>query len=264
MIVGAGMAGLTAANALHHAGIPAVVLEARDRIGGRLHTADVGGSPVDLGGSWIHTPIGNPMSAWADQVGVERRPANVLVGRRRLGRDARLVDRERFGPILGEGWESPAALEAIGATLSPGRVRRRRAGRVSSRARRRPGQSSSGCEPSSARRSNRTVPRRPTRMSAAGSVSSTLEYEGDYVGDMPLGGYGRARRGDGCRARHPPRLGRRDRSRAACRRHRLEPGRSHRDRQSRPRDPAARRPAGRIGPVRAGPCLPSGGPSWIA
>ena len=65
-----GVAGLTAANALTHAGVECVVLEARDRIGGRLHTVDVGGSPVDLGGSWIHMPDGNPMSAFARLAGV--------------------------------------------------------------------------------------------------------------------------------------------------------------------------------------------------
>ena len=70
LVVGAGVAGLTAANALTHAGVECVVLEARDRIGGRLHTVDVGGSPVDLGGSWIHMPDGNPMSAFARLAGV--------------------------------------------------------------------------------------------------------------------------------------------------------------------------------------------------
>ncbi|HEY7883259.1 MAG TPA: FAD-dependent oxidoreductase, partial [Streptosporangiaceae bacterium] len=38
VVVGAGIAGLTVANALAQAGVPCVVVEARDRIGGRLHT----------------------------------------------------------------------------------------------------------------------------------------------------------------------------------------------------------------------------------
>lgn len=60
ILIGAGMAGLTAASALAHAGIDAVALEGRDRIGGRLHTVGLGGSMVDLGGSWIHTPLAGP------------------------------------------------------------------------------------------------------------------------------------------------------------------------------------------------------------
>ena len=54
------------------------MLEARDRIGGRLHTADLGGSPVDLGGSWIHMPGGNPMTAFARLAGVDRRSADPM------------------------------------------------------------------------------------------------------------------------------------------------------------------------------------------
>ncbi len=70
LIIGAGMAGLTAANALNQAGIRTVILEARDRIGGRLHTVNVGGSAIDLGASWIHDPDGNPMTAFANAAGV--------------------------------------------------------------------------------------------------------------------------------------------------------------------------------------------------
>jgi len=76
LVIGAGIAGLTVANALTHAGVQCVVLEARDRIGGRLHTVDLAGSPVDLGGSWIHMPAGNPMSAFARLAGVPRRSAD--------------------------------------------------------------------------------------------------------------------------------------------------------------------------------------------
>jgi monoamine oxidase len=76
IVVGAGIAGLTVANALTHAGVEVVVLEARGRIGGRLHTVDLCGSQVDLGGSWIHTPDGNPMSALAGLLGVTRSPVD--------------------------------------------------------------------------------------------------------------------------------------------------------------------------------------------
>jgi monoamine oxidase len=76
MRFGGGTAGLTVANALAQAGTECVVLEARDRIGGRLHTADLGGSPVDLGGSWIHMPGGNPMTAFARLADVDRRSAD--------------------------------------------------------------------------------------------------------------------------------------------------------------------------------------------
>lgn len=76
LIIGAGMAGLTAANALNNAGIANIVIEARDRIGGRLFTKDVGGIPIDLGASWIHDPTGNPMSAFAMAAGVGQTAAD--------------------------------------------------------------------------------------------------------------------------------------------------------------------------------------------
>lgn len=70
VVVGAGMAGLAAAQALHDAGVEVVVVEARERLGGRTWTADVGGVAVDLGAAWIHTPDGNPMSRVAALAGV--------------------------------------------------------------------------------------------------------------------------------------------------------------------------------------------------
>ena len=78
LVIGAGIAGLTVANALAHADVDCVVLEARDRIGGRLHTADLGGGRVDLGGSWIHHPEGNPLRRFARQVGIACRTGNPL------------------------------------------------------------------------------------------------------------------------------------------------------------------------------------------
>ena len=53
-VVGAGYAGLTAARRLSQAAKSVVVLEARDRVGGRIWTQHLSdGSPVDRGGAWL-------------------------------------------------------------------------------------------------------------------------------------------------------------------------------------------------------------------
>ena len=55
IVVGAGASGLAAATALHAAGRDTVVLEARDRVGGRLHSAPVSHpqGALDLGATWF-------------------------------------------------------------------------------------------------------------------------------------------------------------------------------------------------------------------
>ena len=70
LVVGAGMAGLVAARLLHDSGSKVTVLEARDRLGGRVWTDDRIGAPVDLGGSWVHGVEGNPLTLWCDKLGV--------------------------------------------------------------------------------------------------------------------------------------------------------------------------------------------------
>lgn len=54
IVVGAGVSGLTAARLLTRHGQRVVVLEARERIGGRTHTDRTDGLVTDLGASWIH------------------------------------------------------------------------------------------------------------------------------------------------------------------------------------------------------------------
>ena len=73
LVIGAGLAGLAAARHLQAAGHEVIVLEARDRIGGRIWTSERWpGLPLDLGASWIHGVRGNPITALADEVQARR------------------------------------------------------------------------------------------------------------------------------------------------------------------------------------------------
>ncbi|MEV8251019.1 FAD-dependent oxidoreductase [Microbacterium sp. NPDC076768] len=61
IVIGAGMSGLTSARMLSDAGQRVVVLEGRDRVGGRMHTDRSAGFPVDLGASWVHGISGSAL-----------------------------------------------------------------------------------------------------------------------------------------------------------------------------------------------------------
>ena len=76
-VVGAGYAGLTAARRLSQAGQHVVVLEARDRIGGRVWTrASDGGTPLDMGGTFFG-PHQDRALGLAEEMGVALYPTNV-------------------------------------------------------------------------------------------------------------------------------------------------------------------------------------------
>lgn len=62
IVIGAGMAGLKCANDLQEAGLNVVVLELKNRIGGRILSAvNKNGKKIDLGASWLHKPENNPL-----------------------------------------------------------------------------------------------------------------------------------------------------------------------------------------------------------
>lgn len=72
-VIGAGLAGLAAARQLQQMGHEVLVLEARDRLGGRIWTSQQWSDlPLDLGASWIHGTEGNPLTALADKLGAKR------------------------------------------------------------------------------------------------------------------------------------------------------------------------------------------------
>lgn len=69
-IIGAGAAGLGAARALERSGLSVIVLEARDRIGGRAHTIEAApGIAFDLGCGWLHSADRNSFTGIAGEIG---------------------------------------------------------------------------------------------------------------------------------------------------------------------------------------------------
>jgi monoamine oxidase len=63
LVIGAGAAGLAAARKLHDDGHRVTVLEARDRVGGRVHTSfDLAGHPIELGAEFVH---GENVCTWS-------------------------------------------------------------------------------------------------------------------------------------------------------------------------------------------------------
>jgi monoamine oxidase len=73
VVIGAGFAGLTAARELSRAGKKVALLEARDRVGGRTVSQDIGGTEFCLGAQWIGANQPR-MQALADETGCHRFP----------------------------------------------------------------------------------------------------------------------------------------------------------------------------------------------
>lgn len=63
VVIGAGAAGIAAARELAASGVSAIVLEARNRVGGRAVTTLLHGHPIDLGAHWLHAGPVNPLVA---------------------------------------------------------------------------------------------------------------------------------------------------------------------------------------------------------
>jgi monoamine oxidase len=120
-IVGAGAAGIAAAIRLKDAALSTVIIEARDRIGGRASTFRVQGDiPLDLGCGWLHSANRNALVEPIEQAGfaIDRTPArwNTQSGNRDFGAadqraysDAFDVFEKRLADAADKGLEGPAA-----------------------------------------------------------------------------------------------------------------------------------------------------------
>lgn len=113
-VVGAGVAGLAAASRVVAEGRSVVVLEARDRVGGRLWNTEIGGEANELGGEWV-APYHSRLHALLPELGVELFPAY------RNGDDVYVDESGRAhrhaGAESGLGSDSERALEEADAKL---------------------------------------------------------------------------------------------------------------------------------------------------
>ncbi len=89
IVIGAGLSGLAAARRPDAAGQDVLVLEARERVGGRALTSRDGPFPIDLGGQWIG-PTQERVLALVRELGIQTFP-QWLAGERLLEIDGRLV-----------------------------------------------------------------------------------------------------------------------------------------------------------------------------
>ncbi|URE03999.1 Glucose inhibited division protein A [Musa troglodytarum] len=71
IVIGGGFAGIAAAHALKNVSFQVVLLESRDRIGGRVYTDHSFGFPVDMGAAWLHGVCKeNPLATWIGRLGL--------------------------------------------------------------------------------------------------------------------------------------------------------------------------------------------------
>jgi monoamine oxidase len=118
-VVGGGLSGLSAARRIAAAGRSVLVLEARDRVGGKMRTDHVAGHHADMGAHWIG-PTQDRVAALAAELGVRTQPQH-LDGRAVLvARGRRRTFKGSLPPL------SPPALAELGvAQLRLDRLRKR-------------------------------------------------------------------------------------------------------------------------------------------
>src|SRR5882672_3779514 len=105
-IIGAGAAGLGAAHALKDSGVSAIVLEARDRVGGRAHTVHAAHDVIfDVGCGWLHSANKNSFVKIAEQLNFEVDKTLPPWRERAFGKAFPQAERDDFVRALDEFYE---------------------------------------------------------------------------------------------------------------------------------------------------------------
>ncbi|RKP07806.1 amine oxidase [Thamnocephalis sphaerospora] len=106
IIIGAGLSGIIAARRLREHGVASIILEARDRVGGRVHSVPLGnGQLIDLGTSMIIGQEGNPLVPFVEAtpgVRLVERDGELLIPRP----GAQPLSAEDSGNIMDVVWEA--------------------------------------------------------------------------------------------------------------------------------------------------------------
>ena len=102
IIVGAGISGLAAADNLIDSGKDVLILEARDRIGGRIWSRLWNGVTIEEGANWIHTSDGNPLTEFAEKHGFTtyETPLNSMVAYL----NGKRIDNDEYDALVKDLW----------------------------------------------------------------------------------------------------------------------------------------------------------------
>ena len=71
IVIGAGLSGIAAAKELNDAGVNVQIIEARDRIGGRIHTVDFADTKIELGAGFVKGSRNNKITQLVSQQELE-------------------------------------------------------------------------------------------------------------------------------------------------------------------------------------------------
>lgn len=114
IVVGAGIAGLSATKELQHLGHSVLVLETNNRIGGRAYVGYIGDDkvPIDYGGAWIHGIPTNPLTGMVDSMGFKRQRTELNLPYFINGKEASEEEQKVFDHALEE-YEDAVRLAAM-------------------------------------------------------------------------------------------------------------------------------------------------------